>query len=257
MLVLIVVAAATSLSLFVASYQKQLQKQQQLTHDRQLETLQIISAHPVLNVTTNNSWLQLNFTLASLYINPSYVTQIRINDNPLRQYSAFRLNLTTGQYTWTTVAAGGQLALNPREQLNVLVNFSSTMATPSSFYRSSFTLHTTDFLKIEAVTAFQNDFTRVFIPPTAIGVVTVIVASNGMGGYTSQTALDGTRSFEPTGGNSSLVNWTWTVFPDNTTFWGAEAVVVGGFNPAFIIHHITLKVTNSDGLIGVEAFRYP
>jgi hypothetical protein len=254
MLVLIVVAAATSLSIFVAQYQKQLQAEQKLTHDRQLETLQVISAHPTLNLTTGTTWLQLNFTLASLYVNPSIVTQIRINDNPLKQYSAFRFNLTTGQFTWTTVAAGGQLTLLPREQLNILVNFSGGA---SSFYIPSFVLHTTDFVKIEAITYYQNDFQRVFVPPTAIGVVTIIVASNGLGGYTTQAALDGTRSFEPSGGNSSLVNWTWTTFPDNKTFWGAEAVVVGGFNAAFTLHHITLTLTNSDGLIGVERFTYP
>jgi flagellin-like protein len=252
MLVLIVVSAATALSLFVSQYQKQVQQRQAISQQKSLESISVLRVTPSLNASANlTRYAFLNFTVASLYINPVTVTQINLNDNPLKQYNAWRLDLTSGTYQWVTIGAGGQLALGPREQVNLLVDLRN--ATSFSFYNGSFVLPSTSYLKIEVITAFQNDFSRVFIPPTAIGIVTTLETMNGGGGFSPVTVLDGSHSFQP--GNASLVAWSWNVTPDNVTLNGEKAVV--GFNPAFTHHHILLAVTNSDGLLATELFRFP
>lgn len=250
MLVLIVVGAATALSVFVASYQKQLQAQQALSQQRGLETLKVLRVTPTLNAN-GTAWSLLNFTVASLYINPATVTELSINNNPVKQYTAWKLNLSTGSFGAITVAAGGQLALGAREQLNVIVNL--TPGPNYSFYASSFVLHTTDFVKVEVFTALENDFGRIFIPPTAIGIVTTIQSWNGTA-FVPVTVLDASGSFQPPG-NSTIVAWTWKITPDGTSYSGEKAVAQ--FNRLFVTHNVTLAVTNSDGLISTDTFHYP
>lgn len=250
MLVLIVVSAATVFAIFAAQYQKTLQQQQAQAQARSLESLGILRATPSIN-STGLDWSTVNFTLASLYINPMIISEITINDNPLRQYTAIALNLTSGHLQSVTVGPGGELNLAPREQVNVVVNCS--LGSPSySFYNGSgFTLPVTTYVKVEVFTALQNIFTRVFIPPTALGVVGTIETLNGTG-FTSFPLLDGSQSFQPV--NGSLVAWNWAVTPDNGTAVGEKAIF--SFNTAFHIHHIVLTVTNSDGFLGIDKFDY-
>src|ERR1700691_2976019 len=96
MLVLIVVVAATALAIFVSQYQKQLQTQESLTHDRQLEDLSVLHVASRATTGSNPDWVWLNFTVASLYINPSVVSYITINDQPLKQFNVSIFNVTTG-----------------------------------------------------------------------------------------------------------------------------------------------------------------
>jgi flagellin-like protein len=256
MLVLIVVVAATSLAIFVAQYQKQLQSQEALTHARNLEDLSVLHVAATLSPNTTNAWGTLNFTVASLYINPSTVDYITINDQPLKQYDASMLNLTTGQYTSTEIGVDGNYTLNlsPREQVNVLVNF-DPFSPLYSFYSSTFTLPITDYVKIDLFTALQNDFGRIFIPPTAIGVVTPL-ESYSAGNYTTVPVLDGSSSFSPA--NTTLDLWNWTVSlagHPNSSFnlFGEKVVLNVTAPPPLLTYNISLSVTDSDGLIGTVA----
>jgi flagellin-like protein len=249
MLVLIVVVAATTLAVFVAQYQKQLQSEQALQHDRELENLVILHASPTL-APGNTTWASLNFTVASLYVNPSTLDEITINDQAVKQYTAYELNLTSGSFESVVVAPGGQLTLAPRQQINVVIDFNNS-SSGYSFYNGSFVLHTTDYVKIDLFTALLNDFTRAFIPPTAIAVVTPLETFNGTG-YVTVPVLDGSNSFQS--GNASLDAWAWSVFPDNVTALGEKAVVT--FDPAFHVHHITLIVTDTDGMMGSDTIEY-
>lgn len=250
MLVLIVVSAATVFAIFAAQYQKTLEQQQAQAQARSLESLGILRATP--SIASNGvDWSSVNFTLASLYINPMIIQEITINDNPLRQYTAVALNLTSGMLQSVTVGPGGELNLAPREQVNVIVN--CTIGSPDySFYNGSgFILPTTTYVKIEAFTAFQNIFSRVFIPPTAIGVVGTIQTLNGSS-FTTYPLLDGSQSFQPV--NGSLVAWNWNVTPDNHSAVGEKAIF--NFNTTYTVHHVALTVTNSDGFLGVDRFDY-
>lgn len=248
MLVLIVVAAATTLSVFVSEYQKQVQAEQAIQQERSLESLTVLRVTPTLDPNAS-AYTELNFTLASLYINPSVVTSVSVNDQRLMTYNAWELNVTTGSYEWVTVAAGGQLSLGPRDVVNILVN--ATPGPGSSFYDSNYTLPATDYVKVEVFTALLNDFSRVFIPPTAVGLVTLQETWNGTA-YVPVPILDATESFQP--GNATLVAWTWHITPDNETLTGEKAVA--SFNPSFSTHTIVLTVTNSEGLLSTDRFVY-
>lgn len=251
MLVLIVVAAATTLSVFVAEYQKTAQQEQALNQQRQLESIKILEVAPTLSATGNN-YTELNFTVASLYINPSIIDEISINNNPLEQYNAFRLNLTTGADQWATIAAGGTLSLNPREVFNVLVNL--TAGPNFSFYTPGFQLTSTDYIQVQIFTGLANDFSRVFIPPTAIGFLSTQETWDGTA-FVPEVLLDGSPSFEPSSGNATLVSWTWTVTPGPTVLNGEEAIapfVANTTTPQTIL----LTVQNSDGLLSTDTLHY-
>ena len=250
MLVLIVVAAATSFALFIASYEKTLQNQRNYTQQRALESLRVLRVTPTLN-GGGTAWSQLNFTVASLYINPATVIGVSVNNNPLKQYSVFALNTTTGLFSWATIGAGGQLALGPRAVVNLIVNCSNASST-FSFYNGSFLVPTTSDIKIEVFTAYQNDFQALFLPPTAIGIVVPLQTWTGSM-FVTVPVLDGSASFQP--GNETLVQWIWNITPDNTTYVGEK--VVATFNGTFTLHHLLLEVVNSDGLIGIDHLTYP
>lgn len=251
MLVLIVVAAATTLSVFVAEYQKTAQQEQALNQQRQLESIKILQVAPTLSVGGTN-YTELNFTVASLYINPSTITEISINNDPLRQYNAYRLNLTTGADEWATVASGGALTLNPREVFNVLVNL--TPGANFSFYSPGFQLPASDYIQVQMFTGLGNDFGRVFIPPTAIGFLSTQETWDGTA-FVPEVLMDGSPSFEPTSGNATLVAWTWTVTPGPTTLPGQEAIAPFAANTS-TPQTIVLTVQNSDGLVATDTLHY-
>src|SRR5262249_53006215 len=95
--------------------------------------------------------------------------------------------------------------ISAHEQLRILLNFSPVAA--SSFYARGFDLQTTDYLKIELQTTFLNDFQRVFVPPTAIAVVSTIQSFSN-NSFVQYAVLDGSPSLEP-GVNESIIAWTW------------------------------------------------
>lgn len=246
-LVLIVVAAAASFSLFVASYQKQLQQEQGLAHDRALEGIRALDVVPRLN-NTSGTWATLNFSIVSDDVNPMVVTGVSLNGFGLKQYSAFGFDVTTGIVDWITVGPGGALSLQPREEVALVVNLT---AGPSFSFFTGVAVHPTDYLKLQTTTALTNVFTSVFIPPTAIALVTTLETWNGVA-YVTVPVLDGTQSFQP--GNATLVAWTWSIQPDNLTRSGEKAVANFTAAPP---HTIVLTVTNSQGLQGVDTIRYP
>src|SRR5580658_2431834 len=116
-LVLIVVAAATAFAAFVAGYQSQVQAQEAVAHDRSLESPKVLDVTPVrdTNLAAPNDWATLNFTVTSLDSNPTIIDSLSLNKNPVRNYTAIALNLTTGDYQTISVEALGDLTIGPRE----------------------------------------------------------------------------------------------------------------------------------------------
>jgi flagellin-like protein len=253
MLVLIVVSAAVAFSFFVASYQKSLQAEETQNQQRGLESLRILSIAPNLVPSGGTDWFpSLNFSLASEYINPSQVTAIAVNNNQVESYTVTALNLTTGSRETTPVPAAAYMILYPREQATIWINFSGT-SNPSSFY-APLTLLPTDFIKIDVYTQLQNDFSRVFLPPTALAAVSTIVIGGG-----NVVLMDGTGSFQPEG-NVTLVSWGWFVNATGTTptysmtFAGEEYQIDPA--PPAGPYDITLNVTNSDFLEASASLAY-
>jgi flagellin-like protein len=255
MLVLIVVSAAVAFSFFVASYQSQLQAQETLQHNQALESLHILSVAPSKPNATG-VYDYLNFTLVSDYINPSYVTEIQINDQPLKQYEITDLNFTTGMVVHTPVPAGTYFELAPQQQVTVNINFTGPTA---SFY-TPFVLTASQYVKIDVYTQLDNEFSRVFLPPTAIAVVSNTTTSTG----TQTTLLDGSMSFQPEG-NATVISWTWSItspvlgftnLTGATALNGEEVQTASPLSPTYNPYTVTLLVSNSDGLTGVTTLVY-
>ena len=197
MLVIIVVAAATLLAAFVASYQKQLQTEESFTHDQNLESIHVLSLSTEIS---SGAFTSFAFTLASEYVNPSVVEGISLNSVPLLQFSW--KNVTTG--TTGTYAIGQNFVVAPFDQIIITLDLNPSDTT-FSFLNPSDVPTPNHYIKFDIYTTLQNDFTKVFLPPTPFAVVSEINPSG-----TDITLLDGSMSFQP-GGNSSLVEWDWTV----------------------------------------------
>jgi flagellin-like protein len=246
MLVLIVVVAAVAFSAFVASYQAQLQAQEAYQHDQALESIHILSISPVVNVSSGN-YSSLNFTMISEDVDPTTITGIAINGQSLHNYTATAVqqNVTPPRTTTVTVTDGDDFLLYPDDEATVWVNF--THGTSNGSFYSPFNLTTLSFVKVDVYTGYLNDFSRVFIPPSAILLVNTVVSGGTI--PTTVTVLDGSQSVQPQG-NATIVAWAWTVQNNTTTanYTGVEAetrapLLYGSYT-------ITLVVTNSDGLEG-------
>jgi flagellin-like protein len=239
MLVVIVVTAATLLAAFVATYQQQLQTEQAFTHDQSLESLKVLGLITALN-KSRTAFENINFTLASEYINPSTVLGVSIDNVPLKSFWWENL----ANHTWQETTLGASLSLAPEQEIFVSTNTSlgndSFLSTPPL---------PNEYLKFDVYTVLQNDFSRVFLPPVALSVVTNLTLSPS----NWATLLDGSESFQP-GGNASIVDWNWSVV--SFALPGVPAYFVGEeaeVSPAFAtgVHYwVNLTVTNSDGLLG-------
>jgi len=251
MLVLIVVGAATAFAAFVASYQKEVEAQQRIAQERSLESLRVLSASPTANLS-GAGWTWMNFTVASMSIYPSTINEVSINGNPLRQYQVWALNLTSGHSQNITVEAGGVLTVQAREMFNLIVCFSDRQV-DSSFYMPAPVIPLSDYIQVNLFTALENTFTRTFIPPSAIGIISTQATWNGSG-YVQTPILDGTLSYQP--GNETIIGWEWQIYPDNTTAHGAKVVAPLVTTTNGYVHHITLTVTNNDGFEGLTYLTY-
>ncbi len=244
MLVLIVVAAATAVSAFVASYPKELEKQRALGHEQALESLHILSLSTALN-GNGTAFSNFSFLLVSGYINPSTVLSVSVDNAPLVSY--WWENLTDSSWHKAVLGNGTEFTLGAEQEVVVATHlnasFSGSPPIPNSF------------VKVDVYTVLGNDFGRVFLPPTAYAIVSEINPS----GNNPVTLMDGSPSFQ-SGGNVSIVRWDWTV--TNAT----SATVYAGIgeevevSPALPVlgnpYTIVLTVTNSVGLTASVTLTY-
>ena len=265
MLVLIVVVAATAFSAFVLSYQKRQQAQQAITQARSLESLKILSVSSQLNSTAGgapNGLEGVNISVASVSVEWSNVTEVTVDGNPVQNYTVVSYNPQAGGFQSNAIAGGASLPVAPREQFFVLVDVAAGIT--SSFYQRSVQMYSTQFIKVDLLTLLENDFTRTFVPPTAVSTVIPIQVWTGSA-FVTEPEFDGSGSLQT--GNDSIVNWTWTVvdaqlghplpaWPTNVS-WGERAIPAFGALPITGEgYQVTLVVTNSAGLIGSTQFAY-
>ena len=263
MLVLIVVSAAVAFSLFIAAYEKQLTSEQSFSQQRSLEALRVLSVVPTLNASNGGAnWTSLTFLLASEYVNPSVITSMSLDGTPLAEYTASPVS--SGGSIVTTVAFNQTLSLPPRAQESITVTFTHYGRVPFfSFFAPGYSLPSSSYIKLDVFTGYQNDFSRVFVPPTAIAIVSSLVSLNG-GVPRSVPILDGSNSFQPV--NGTLVRWAWSVANVTTNITGGPFPAVGeksafpsglgALNGPGLKFNITLVVTNSDGLEASDAIAY-
>jgi len=174
-LILIVVSAATLLAAFVASYQKQLQSEQSYAHDQSLESIHILALSTVSNAA-GTSFTSFSFELASEYVNPSSILGITINGDVIGPFTW--TNLTTG--LTGTYVVGENLELQPFDI--VQVNLGLTCPGSSCSFPGAVPTPNT-YLNFNVYTVLQNDFTRVFLPPVPLFVVSEINPTGGSRTY--------------------------------------------------------------------------
>jgi flagellin-like protein len=256
MLVLIVVAAAVAFSVFVASYQTQVQSQEAYQHDQSLESIRIQSVSPTLNLTTGD-FENVSFVLDANEINPSTVTEIAINGDPARSYHATELltNVTPAVEESVTVPFGENFVLYSEDAATITINCSD----PDIFVNPQ-VMASTDYVKIDVYTAYQNDFSRTFVPPAAVALVNTV--SEGTSPILF-TVLDGSLSTQPEG-NASLASWDWTVYnvtdaksnpgSPSGSYSGEEVTTSAALYVG--TYYVVLQVTNTDGLVGIDNVTY-
>jgi flagellin-like protein len=268
MLILIVVAASIALAAFVASYQKQLQSEQAEAQQRSLESLKVLNLAQVnAQPSPNNTKLaNFSFILASEFVNPSTISSLSVNGNPLRFFAVTPLAPDAGpancSFNSTT-----PLTLAPFAEVEITVNTnaSSTGLCGYSFFSTSLSFPIDEFVQIGIFTILQNTFTTVFLPPTAVPLVTTLAEFSGGGsstGFVNVPVLDGANSFQA--GNGTLTSWDW--FVTNTTAGSNETWTAGGEQlvAPFVstgyghvyTYSIALTVEDSNELLGISTIDY-
>ena len=206
MLVVIVVSAATLLAAFVASYQKQLQTEETFSHDKGLESIEILALTTAVH---NGAFTSFNFTIASEYVNPSGILDVYIDGDPLLDFAWENVTTNTfGTYNPQTSANG--MVVLPFQQVVIETCLVASCTIHGAAVTDSFlpgdAPAPNQYLKFDIFTHLDNDFSRSFLPPTPLPVVNELNPS----GNNPITLLDGTTSLQP-GGNASIVNWAWSI----------------------------------------------
>jgi flagellin-like protein len=249
MLVVIVVTAATLLAAFVATYQQQLQTEQAFTHAQSLESLHVLG---LTTAVANGDYRSFGFTLASKYVDPSLVMGVSLDNQPIKAFNWTDLDTgATGSFV-----LGEQLNLGPFEQAAITLDLNSSSSNFSFLAPNEVPLPN-EFLKFDVFTQLQNDFSQVYLPPTALAVASEINPS----GSSPIILFDGTMSFQ-SGGNATIVQWNWTATDqlNHTAVVGpllGEEVELSPSN--FTASHpywVNLTVTNSAGLDGTTSITW-
>ena len=248
MLTVIVVVAAGSFAVFVSERQKQVQDQQMYQLDKQQELLVINSLRPT-TASGNDQFLNLNFTVTSEHQHESHVTKVAVDGLVLRQFETYSLNLSSGNWEMHLLHWNDTFAIDPTEQLFISVN-------ATDFFQSSAPFNVTKMISMEITTSYQNSFSKVFMPPSAIVAITTEALWNGTShNYTSYLVADGSGSAAQDG--ASVVYYNWTVTPRG----GGAPIALYGLKttvqfPVAGNYVITLTVTDSDGMVGRGSLSY-
>jgi flagellin-like protein len=262
MLVLIVVAAATAFSYFVAAEEQTNLAEQTALHDKNLEnvTIQSVMDNPPLPLgcvgvacTFAGS---LVLVVASSDIYATNVTDIAVGGDPATTFcqtpnDTMAVNCAVPGNVQTFAAAGGNAWLN-------LTPFTVTAVTLSytSFYLQPF-VFSMNSVQVQMGTLRGNTFVETLFPP---------VPEIGLDFLTGFPILDGSQSYQPHTGSSpsaAIVQWVWTVvskdpnYPAGVFYYGQEAQLPYPFitSPA-TQYTITLNVTNTIGLSGTASEVY-
>jgi len=278
--VVIVVAAATAFSFFVASYQKQVQAQETLSHDRALEDVKVIEVSEVLcsatlgncnSGATPGSFASISLLVSSLDVNRIGIAGLILDDNAVVSYNATFANGTTVDPCYNASAhvsgdpTSGLIPCAPlgipsysavKLVFNLNENGANPNAGPYAFGGSFAQLLPTSDITFELLTLLTNVFTASFSPPDAVASVFFVSS-----GSSTVPVFDGLNSYQPVGGNNASIVWyNWTTIPITTgapvcpPYSGAE------FECAYLTsgdsYTITLQVTNTDGLSGSTSFEF-
>jgi flagellin-like protein len=288
-LILIVVAAATALSAFITGYEKTLLAQEASTHEKTLESYKIFSISFPDNKSATaagpSSAGYLVFDLASTTVEPSSISSITIDNQPVAWYCALPYTAIVSLAS-SCVNQGGTLVnyttplpYSPLQEYKIFVNYDNNttggildsqflnansfsykfpyynmgalMADPELTAALASALSTT--LTISVYTVYDNEFTQTLSVPVAVANVTTLVEP---GTASTVVALDGEASIQP-GGNDSIVLWWWNA-TNSTVSTKSWSPAVGEVVPvpssaytgtdAGVVYTVTLVVVDEAGL---------
>jgi flagellin-like protein len=246
MLVLIVVIAASAFAVFISQQQK-IQQDNQLIKDQKAGEIVLISSLTTQIDKTNGVIKNINVTISNAHQGNSLIDQISFNNYVLQNCSMLWYNESTNKYETTSLLnLSSKLLLVSQKSVFLSVNVSD----PSEFLqRVSFS--SDQSIQVSLFTSYLNDFSKAFFAPTPIIKIDIESQWNSSANnYTPFLILDGSQSDQP--GDSTILNWNWTIEhpgETNITEFGRKI----RFDPMApsLPYNITLKVTNSNGLIGI------
>lgn len=248
MLVLIVVIAASSFAVFISQQQKIEQDNQLIKTEQEGESLLISS----IATSTNDSivWASLNITISSMHQGDSDIDQISVNNHVLKSYHVSMYSTLTNSWVFNAMDYTEKLTIPAQQVIHVFI-------TMSDFFDTGVTINTDIPLNIHVITAYSNDFNKIFYAPTPIIIVNTESQWDGsINDFRSFWILDGSQSDQP--GQSTIVNWSWNVTDSNGISHLLDGRMVR-FDPPVGIHGlytITLVVQNSNGMVGSSRTTY-
>ncbi len=246
MLTLIVVVAAGSFAVFISQKQKEVQDQQIYELHKQQEQLVVDSMTPDV-VAGSDSIAELNFTISSGHQLESTVLKVAVNGHVLRQFWEYHLDLASGKWELRLLHWSDNFIVEPREQLYLNVS-------AADFFESGVTFDDTRIIKIEISTSYQNIFSKIFMPPSAVAAMKTEALWNGTA-YENYIVMDATESTAQDG--SSLVYYDWNV----TRKLGGDGFQLHGVKSTVQFHMngeywINLTVTDIHGMVGRASLSY-
>lgn len=195
-LVAIVVAAAAAFSLFVATYQSQLQNEEKATHDRNLEMVHF------LNISVGAGGFPVYATFESGDVNYMNLTGYELNNFAVQSWGFYPRGGSVPSWM-TDQACPNDTSIVTQEACQMIAPSQTVTAVliPSYPVISS-------PIGLGLFTALANEFRFTFLAPVAIATVDIVQS----GGGPSTPVFDSTGSYQPTEpDNASLVAYSWTI----------------------------------------------
>jgi hypothetical protein len=217
MLILIVVAAAIALAAFVAGYESQYLAEQASAHDKALESLLFLSVVPAENSTPGaDNYSAISAVIGSYDVMNTTISEVNLNGQPLAFFTVTPLGSSSSLQVCplcpngTVPGSVSQFNLAPDEQATIAFNLATWNAAhqDEGGMFSPFDLPLNHFITLGAYTTLGNDFTRSFLPPTAIATVSTLTTLND-GTFEDVPILDGSNSVPPV--NGTISEWEWNV----------------------------------------------
>jgi len=243
MLTLIVVVAAGSFAVFVSQKQEAAQQQQLYDQHKQQEALAIMGLNP--NRTSNGNFDQLNFTLASNHNLDSRIVKVTVNNHVLREFWVWGADQPLEKLNWSS-----KFIISSHQQLNINI-------TPDDFFENGITIDAGGFVEIAISTDFQNTFSRLFMPPSALlRLNTESQWDPAISNFKDFLILDGSGSTAQ--GESFIVSYQWNISSVNdpmiyVTYTGMKARADFPSNGDYWVN---LTVADNHGMIGVDSIIY-
>ncbi|MFP4545394.1 MAG: hypothetical protein ACLFPN_00925, partial [Methanomassiliicoccales archaeon] len=229
--------------------QEEVQKRELYELRKSHESIEIMDIKPSENISSTDRWSSFNFTLASLHEDNSTITMITVNDEPVRRGDMWRFDRGEREYHPEEYSYTNDTYLKGMERAFLDITVNESFFSEPTFLKSH-------YVKIEVITSYSNDFSKVFMPPTSVVEVEVQSQWNSdASDYDQYLILDGSGSDHP--GEGYMVQWSWHL--ENTTgSWDQDLTgrKVRADLPESGTYYLNLTVVDNFGMEGFDSLTY-